>query len=553
MASVTVKNVSTAPIYIRDLSDTLEVNESVTFTRSLGELTSMNALNAFITDGSLQMVSLVATAQESFWSTAGQPLSTTEALVLYVATTGDDLNSGLTAALPLRNISTALNKVPLLVRAGKPVTVNVAAGTYSEKVMCPALILDDNVTVQGAAMVATSPAQGIASGTFDAVFGTQMFPHRALITGAGWAASGLIGGFYVEILDGTIAGSLFPVVNNTATTIDFGFVTNSGANNLQGRQFRLVKPSTILTQSVVTENNINISARVAGGATSTNGGTNYLAFSKMEIRKPTSSAVAVRVANGAYVRFINCTFVDAAGGGGTLMQVTGGAAVRMDDTLTYRGAANNTNFVSVSALSSFTANRFGSYGGNIAISIAQSFVTLSSGFISNADEGGILLQSGVSASIATIATDACDIGVGVVNGAVVTLSACVIKNATSYGVSVGMNVKTLASASFTSGFVTLFNTTVDNCVRGVAVACSSTVAMTGTTTSIVNCTSFGVDAAISLKSGHNDINVNSTLVMSGNGADFTLDGTTGISLTALRALSPKRSVEATTLNRLVEV
>ncbi len=554
MASVTVKNVSTAPVYIRDLSDTLEVGESVTFSRSLGELTAMNALNAFLADSTLQLISMVTTDQEAFWATGGTPLATKAAMTFFVATTGDDLNNGLTVDEPLRTISMALKKVPFLVRAGHPIRIKVAAGTYDERVTAPALNLDDNITVEGADMVATAPAQGLASGTFDAAFGVQTFTNRALVTGAGWSVGGLRGGFFIEILDGAIAGSLFPVINNTATTLDVAFPCNTGTNNLQSRQFRFVKASTILSPLTATDT-VAITARCFGSGTpnsNTLASTSYLSFSKMEIRRASGAVMSVRAANGACVRFNNCAFPDFAGGGGLMMTATFGAILRLDDCLTYRGAANNTSFISVTG-SYFVGNRHGSYGGNTPLSVIQSTLSLTNAFFVGSD-GGLTLFGVVSTVVSAFASDACTSGVVITSGSVVQLSNCVIKNSTAYGIGLGINTATYANATFTDGFVTLFSVTVDNCVRGIVMGdgCGMALLSTGAST-ISNNTAFGIDAAPSLKSGHNTINSVSTLVMTGNGADFTLDGTTGLSLTALRALNPKRSVEAAaTFNRVVE-
>lgn len=554
MATVTIKNVSSAAVYVRDLQDTIEAGETISFSRSLGDLTGMNALNGYINDGTLQVISVVTTDAETFWATGGAPIQSASAVTLYVATTGSNTNNGLTADKPLLTISAALAKCPLIVRAGKPVTIVVAAGTYTNSIVTPPspLTIDANVTVEGAAMVATAPAQGIASGTFDAAFGTQAFPHRALITGAGWAVGGLRGGFFIEILDGTLVGNLYPVVNNAADTLDVAFPCNTGTLNLQGRQFRLVKPSTIIAPSGAVDT-ISATARIsASGTMNSATGSIFLTFSKMEIRRAGSSNLAVRVANGASVRFSACSFLDVAGGGGSMVQATFGATLRLDDTLAYRGAATNTNLVSVSSLSSFIGNRVGSYGGNTPLSITQSSFSMTNAFFAGSDGGLSLLNT--NAVVFGFASDACTVGVLVTGGTVAQLSSCVIKNATFCGVLIGINTATLTSAAFSSGFVNFFGTTIDTCVRGVVLGLNSSASFLATSASTVsNNSAFGVDAAVSLRCGHNTVSTVSNLVMTGNGADFTLDGSTGLSLAALRALSPKRSVDAASFNRVVEV
>lgn len=62
-----------------------------------------------------------------------QSVNATEGnLTLFVSTTGNDTNDGMTAGTALRNIQTAINRIPQIVN--HTVTINVAAGTYSESI-----------------------------------------------------------------------------------------------------------------------------------------------------------------------------------------------------------------------------------------------------------------------------------------------------------------------------------------------------------------------------------------------------------------------------------
>lgn len=556
MATITIKNVTSGNVYLRDLSTTIDAGETITFQRSLGELTSMTGLNVALTDGSIQLVSTVVTAQESFWLT-GNGLTTTEAMTFYVSTTGSDTNTGLSAAMPLKTVSAALRKVPYTIQPGNPVTIVMAAGTYDERITCPPLLLRDNVTVQGDAMIATAPGQGAASGTFDAVFGAQEFTQRALFTGAGWLAGGLRGGFFVEILDGTLIGTLLPIVNNGVDTIDVGVPCNTGTFNLQSRQFRLVKPSTILTRSV-NEECIFIGAPVLGATVSATpsvptGGANYLTFSKLEIRRSSVSAPAAVRANSAFIRLNNCSVLDNAGGGGSMVSVTTNTVLRMDDCLLYRAASNNTILLGASSFSIATFTRLGAFGGNYVVSATHTSMGFTNGFFRSQDEAAISARSGSNVTTASsIGIDACGAGILLGQGAAVNIVSSAIKNCTSVGIGVGLSSKNVATAAVSFANMSVFNTTIDTCVRGIVCGSGASVALTGTT-AINNCSAFGVDMAPSLRCGHNNVVTAPTNTMSGNGADLTVDGTAGLTLAALRALSPKRSVEATTFNRLVEV
>src|SRR3954464_10813277 len=90
MATVVIKNVSTNSEYVRDLQDTVDANEQVTVTRSLGELTSMTALNTLITNGAFQVVSLTVDPTEASWVAAGSPSIQSADVTLDVRTTGSD-------------------------------------------------------------------------------------------------------------------------------------------------------------------------------------------------------------------------------------------------------------------------------------------------------------------------------------------------------------------------------------------------------------------------------------------------------------------------------
>ncbi|MFH5182945.1 hypothetical protein ACHHV8_10105 [Paenibacillus sp. TAB 01] len=60
------------------------------------------------------------------------PGATEQNITLYVSTTGNDTNDGLTSETALRNIQTAINRIPQMVN--HQVKINVAAGTYSESI-----------------------------------------------------------------------------------------------------------------------------------------------------------------------------------------------------------------------------------------------------------------------------------------------------------------------------------------------------------------------------------------------------------------------------------
>lgn len=496
-------------------------------------------------------------ASSGNWVRIGSSLlSTTEAMTLYVSTTGSDSADGLTVGTPLATITAALNKVPFLVKGGHPALINVAAGTYVESVVCPSFVLNDNVTVQGAAMVATAPGAGAASGTFDASFAGQAFTQRAVLTGAGWAAGGLTGGFFVELLDGPNVGLQFPVVNNAAGTLDVPFPCNgTGPYDLRGRQFRLVKASTIIApasgfEAVLAVNPITGSVRSAASSS----GIVYVSFAGIELRRNTAgSASLVRMSNSC-VRFSACAMLDVAAGSGSLISVNVRATLRMDYSLTYKAAlASNTNLCSVSNSSYFIGNGYGSYGGNFALSLSYSSADVTYGFFYGHD---------VSVAVGNVSRCSCVFtgidgsrgGASVADGSTLAFSLCAIKNCTVLGVMAGMSgfASSYAAASVSSANLTISSTPIDNCVIGVMLGASVVVSVIGTS-AITNCTSAGVNMAPTLRSGHNTVSIATTVTMSGNTIDFSINGSASLTVAALRALTPKLLTDSTYFNRLMEV
>lgn len=82
---------------------------------------------------------------------AKMPERTTANITLYVATTGNDANDGLTLGTPLRNIQTAVSRVPQIVNHA--VTINVAAGTYTENITVSGFMGYGSINIVGDSVV----------------------------------------------------------------------------------------------------------------------------------------------------------------------------------------------------------------------------------------------------------------------------------------------------------------------------------------------------------------------------------------------------------------
>ena len=66
---------------------------------------------------------------------------------LYVSTSGNDSNNGLAVGTPLRNIQTAINKIPQIVN--HEVNINVATGDYTENILFNGFIGKGNIALKG--------------------------------------------------------------------------------------------------------------------------------------------------------------------------------------------------------------------------------------------------------------------------------------------------------------------------------------------------------------------------------------------------------------------
>lgn len=468
--------------------------------------------------------------------------ATTAPITLYVATTGSDSNDGLTVGTPLRNVTTALNKLPQTVKHTP--TINVAAGTYTENVVLPQSLLSVNVTINGDAMAATAPASGITSGTFDAAFGTQLFTNIAVCAGGGWAVDGLIG-WFVQMTSGAGVGTRLPIVANTATTITLGTPVNTAT--YQNQTFSLVKPVVFINNPT----GETVSAFGSGGGSTTGLTTslsNYFIFQNIQFTRSGSLSI-FRGAGATSTMFANCSFFDSGAGGGN-MNRWGAAVVRFDDCFFYRSVSNNTIFNQVTALATGLFNRCCFRGGNSQILVSNGgLVTVAGGFFhSSGTSFGAITASGASqGSSAASSFYNCYIGVYVAQGHF-GLSSPTIKNCTT-GISLGYTSTAQAGA-----VNSVFSAVIDGCGTGVAMGVGSIFSASNSgTNTITNSTAFGVNLAPSALSSHNSWgHFPGQLVMTGNTADFTLDGTTGVSLATLQAAPGKAMIDASRFNRIVE-
>lgn len=466
-------------------------------------------------------------------------------ITLYVdATKGSDANEGLTASTPLLTITAALNKLPQTIRHTP--TINVAAGTYTEKVMIPPAILMTSVLINGEAMAPTAPAAGLASGTFDASFGTQLFPNIATVAAGGWTADALVG-FFVQMTSGSKIGTRLPIISNTATTLTLGLYVNTAA--YQGQTFTLVKPVVFLNNSV----NEAVSAwGVSGG--STNGiavGTpNYFTFTNFQFTRSSNQAI-FRGSGYSAVMFANCSFLESGSGGAFMNRFS--SVARFDDCLFFKNISNNTSFNQVAAGATGVYNRCVFGGGNNQISQGgMSVLVLSSGFFLNSGLAALQVLGSPGNTLAGASFYNCAQGIGVANSASFQITNMIIKNCTT-GLSLGYQLSS-ASGYCTPANIIAFGLQIDGCGTGIAMGAGAVFSpAVGSLLTVKNCTAFGVNLGHAPASSHNLYShFTSFISMTGNTADFSLDGTTGISLATLQAAPGKAIVDATRFNRIIE-
>lgn len=469
----------------------------------------------------------------------GLASSTTAPMDIYVATTGSDTASGKVGA-PLATVTEALNRVPLHVR--HEVTIHVAAGTYSGAVVVPSFVLQSNVVISGADMVATTPGAGIASGTFDASFGSPPYPHRFTVAGAGWTAGALIGGWFVEIMGGPLLGNLYPIVYNDTAMLILAF-PQDGTHDLASCAFRLVRPSVTFSRTG-SGDVVRAINSAAGGDGASSADFCCVVFDGIVFQSSAASQRLLRVRD-ANVFTRNCVFKDHATGGGILVSSLRGV-LKMTDCLTFRDAVRTGDTVHVSRIASNgIMTRHGAYGGGTAVAINGATTTVGTGptvsegcFLANAT--GVSVDYADAVTLVGLAVAEALTGVSVTDTALVQLTECVFSASESNGV-----VLTRSAA-------VLNDTTVDgsgDC--GVQMYAQSALRIEDGVNTISN-NSWGVHMAPTVGSGLSYCQANAELVMGNADGDFVVDGSTAVDLAALRALTPKAVTDATYLNRLVQ-
>lgn len=212
---------------------------------------TQDASNRFVTD-----------VQISSWN--NKPSFTTADITYYVSTTGSDSNDGLSAGNPLRNIQTAINKIPQIVN--HIVTIIVAVGTYSEDVVLSGFVGKGSINILGdTALSDNYKINSFTSSKCNCTLGLRGF--RAITTtriGFDIGYCTFIRIDYCKCIDSAMSQFAFNsmasytwIVNCTASNKDTGVKCSTG---------------TVLSANVSGTGNNNALAALQGGVIAKEGG-----------------------------------------------------------------------------------------------------------------------------------------------------------------------------------------------------------------------------------------------------------------------------------------
>lgn len=474
--------------------------------------------------------------------------STTTNLTLWVdGSVGLDSNSG-SEASPFRTITGALAMVP--VRLAHTVLINVKAGTYAETIIDGRLYAGDGITfstpltIRGVDWVTPTLASGsITSGTL----GSWSAPSLArTVAGAAWNVNELKGKF-VYITSGANAGRRYPIAANTATTLDIPF-SNTTLNSCT---FEIVESAVIVTRKTGTFASAIVSSAAAGPSTY---GINFEG-----------------------IRFVS-------GSTYNLLVQSGTASVsecHLSGHTTVGISTNGTNgTVSISRCYVETTSTRSSirFGGDTSFVILAATVLDGGSFGIDAQRPlGSLSLSAIGPLVIQNATTGLHLANGTSINSINANSPLIIRNGTTGMVLGGkcnltfhaLDISTMSShgiqiASVIStangnvamgghcGLDILGSSRITGC-GGDAIRVESAhnrITLRGSVAITAN-TGIGVRLATAVYGTHNGLFVESGVSMSTNTAgDLSIDGTATSTVAAMRALSPKRIVDANYFNSI---
>jgi hypothetical protein len=478
--------------------------------------------------------------------------SLAEGLDLWVdAAAGSDWNTGASSS-PLRTISAAVQRIPMVVR--QPVTVHVNRGVYEERLDLASLLAGSGrVDFIAEDWNPHVPASGIRSGTFDGDFGARPLPNTATCAGAGWGVDDLKGTF-VHIAGGADKEAYLPIAGNAETTLDFGMPadrTTGGGRDLRGQRFELVEPAVVLRQQGIQSHLVNVTGPTP---VSTRGGDGTWHSSGVLFRNFRFdcgiAGWALACGTGGVLRLQSCKLEFSPR---TVYGVYGyRSAASFAATDCYWAMRSSTNYGVVAEVGSRVTLTNCVMDDGWRAAIVKGSVFGVSGLYQNQRQTGIQILKSTVYCYSNFAVRGQPSGVIVFDGSDVDIMPAVgcgsIRNAGEAGIRLGLS----PDVSGSGNVVQLTNCTIEACGNGFEIHGSHN------TVDVQNCAikdnvQWGFNLAASRQACLNAVATDPATTMSGNqSGDFSIDGTTPISLADLRA-RPNREVASTSrFNRLIE-
>lgn len=466
---------------------------------------------------------------------------------------GNDANPGTISSVPLATISEAIRRIPLNI--AHTVLINIKAGNYAENlVMNFNFVGTGTLSFVGQDWTAFTPTTGIASGTFDASFGTPTIPNTAAVTGAGWTTNNLRGVF-AKITSGANSGSYYPIGNNAAATADFGFPadrTTSNGRDLRSKTFELYTPAVIITPPSTTP---ATSAGIFISGSYPSVGVVQILFQNIKFDFNTIFTGVIMASS--HVRFTQCLCVNNSSfnmisvGGGSIFR-TMEVAFIPSSTMQYAITRSTTSqypcgFSLVNPIFIGGQRHVGTLAGDTlvvsglfqaatqeSIEVYGSNLSITGSLVIQNSAVGILFGVGGGAgSGVTLVPGA---GLGNILNCTTGIYARYFNTGIGDGVKCHMN-----------------NMLFDGCTNAILLETYGNLIQMETVT-IRNSSAWGVNAGGRKTAGFNQICTTSATAMSSNvSGDFTLDGTVAISLANLRADPDKDIAEVIRFSRLVEL
>lgn len=477
-----------------------------------------------------------------------EPMVSTQDVVFYVNPSGDDNNDG-SATRPFRTLAKAAKEVPAL--QANNVTINLSAGTHTvdTEVMIGGIQLSQNIDfkIQGAGFAVITPTTGVASGTF-----TSAGDWTLNMTGAGWTSSDLIGKF-VKITSGSLNGEYFPIAGNTATAIE---VAKKMLTAAATATFEIVEPTTVINMtgsSWINTTTVPASRQSGYYTPSTSVHAAGVIFDSVKITSASTSQYLIRtsptgalIMHRCYVRSKDDTSAVRTEGG-MVMVTKSYVASKSVSSPSIRAIAGNVATRYGITLSSVVADGV-SGSGNFCYGVYSTGPTTTAdsiiqGFSGGTSSAGILTTAEQSYVTNTLIRNSA-IGIQVSTTCnLLTLLSTSIKNVT-------VGIDTLSQC-----YVKCTGLVIDTCTsHGIRCNINQTsIDITDTASSIINCGGFGVALASSSTPKactYNSLRIK-TATMSGNTAgDMTIDGTTPISYATLAADPDKTIVDSVLFSRI---